>query len=100
MTNIEFVKLLNNILKNIKISDEEIDKILIENSEDKISFKDKITKTLEKNILMIQPQHIARIIGKYCKRESIKNVKKRREIWRKYNLKKFIKRRSTKEITQ
>ena len=56
MTNIEFVKLLNNILKNIKISDEEIDKILIENSEDKISFKDKITKTLEKNILMIQPQ--------------------------------------------
>ncbi|KZX14173.1 hypothetical protein MBORA_00780 [Methanobrevibacter oralis] len=79
MTNIEFVKLLNNILKNIKISDEEIDKILIENSEDKISFKDKITKTLEKNILMIQPQHIARIIGKHCKRESIKkNVKKKK----------------------
>ena len=39
---------------------------------------------------MIQPQHIARIIGKHCKRESIKNVKKRREIWRNIILKNLL----------
>ena len=51
---------------------------------------------------MIQPQHIARIIGKHCKRESIKKKCEKKE--EKYGeniiLKNLLKEPSTKETTQ
>ena len=99
MANIEFVKLLNTILNNVKISNEEIDKILIENSEDKISFTDKITKTLEKYSDDSTTTYSQNHWKTLQKRINKKREKKKRNM-EKYNLKKFIRRKFTKEITQ
>lgn len=64
----------------------------MENNEDNQVFAAKISKTLEK-YKNDTTSTIARIIGKYCNRESLNNVKKRREIRRKNNLKPITKRR-------
>ena len=54
----------------------------MENNEDTKVFTTKILKTIEKN--KNKPTStIARIVGKHCKRESLNNVAKRREIRRK-----------------
>ena len=57
----------------------------MQNNEDNEVFTEKILKTIEKykdNTTFT----IARIIGKHCNRESLNNVKKRREIRRKITL--------------
>ena len=54
----------------------------MENNEDNEVFAAKILKTLEK-YKDNTTSTIARIIGKHCNRESLNNVKKRREIRRK-----------------
>ena len=78
-------KILNKIIHDINLSDEDIDKILIENNENNEVFATKILKTLEK-YKDDTTSTIARIIGKYCNRESLNNVKKIREIRRKITL--------------
>ena len=57
----------------------------MENNEDNEVFSEKILKTLEK-YKDKSTSTIARIIGKHCNRESLNNVKKRREIRRKITL--------------
>ena len=79
------IKLLNKILNDVNISDNEIDEILMENNENNEVFTKKILKTLEK-YKDNTTSTIARIIGKHCNRESLNNVKKRREIRRKITL--------------
>lgn len=54
----------------------------MENNEDNEIFAEKILKTLEK-YKNDTTSTMARIIGKHCNRESLNNVKKRREIRRK-----------------
>ena len=57
----------------------------MKNNENNKIFTEKILKTIEK--YKDDPTStIARIIGKHCNRESLKNVKKRREIRRKITL--------------
>ncbi len=64
----------------------------MENNEDTKVFTTKILKTIEKN--KNKPTStIARIVGKHCKRESLNNVAKRREIRRKITLHLLKKRR-------
>ena len=57
----------------------------MENNENNEVFTEKILKTLEK-YKDNTTSTIARIIGKHCNRESLNNVKKRREIRRKITL--------------
>ena len=57
----------------------------MQNNEDNEVFTEKILKTLEK-YKDNTTSTIARIIGKHCNRESLNNVKKRREIRRKITL--------------
>ena len=57
----------------------------MENNENNKVFTEKIIKTIEK-YKDDTTSTIARIIGKHCNRESINNVKKRREIRRKITL--------------
>ena len=76
------VKILNKIISDVNLTDEDIDKLLIENNENNEVFAAKILKTLEK-YKDDTTSTIARIIGKHCNRESLNNVKKRREIRRK-----------------
>lgn len=64
------------------MDDDEIDEILMENNENNEVFTEKILKTIEK-YKDNTTSTIARIIGKHCNRESLNNVKKRREIRRK-----------------
>ena len=76
------IKLLNNILNEINLTDEEIDKILIASSEDNKVFTEKLIKTIEK--YKDDPTStIARVVGKHCNREATNNVKKRRDVRRK-----------------
>ena len=57
----------------------------MKNNENNKIFTEKILKTIEK--YKDDPTStIARIIGKHCNRESLKNVKKRREIRQKITL--------------
>ena len=79
------VKLLNKIIEEVNLTDEEIDEILMENNENNKVFTEKIIKTIEK-YKDDTTSTIARIIGKHCNRESLNNVKKRREIRRKITL--------------
>ena len=79
------VKLLNKIIEEVNLTDEEIDTILMENNENNKVFTEKIIKTIEK-YENDTTSTIARIIGKHCNRESLNNVKKRREIRRKITL--------------
>ena len=74
--------LLENILNNVNYSNSEIDKYLMENAENNNIFVEKLHNTLEKykDETTID---IARIVEKHCKRESLNNIKKRREIKRK-----------------
>lgn len=64
----------------------------MENNENNKVFTEKIIKTIEK-YKDDTTSTIARIIGKHCNRESPNNVKKRREIRRKNNIKSIGKRR-------
>ncbi|WP_305557301.1 hypothetical protein [Methanobrevibacter sp. V74] len=64
----------------------------MKNNKDNEVFAAKILKTLEK-YKDNTTSTIARIIGKHCNRESLNNVKKRREIRRKINFKSVTKRR-------
>ena len=73
---------LNKILNDVNLDDDEIDEILMENNENNEVFTEKILKTIEK-YKDNTTSTIARIIGKHCNRESLNNVKKRREIRRK-----------------
>ena len=57
----------------------------MQNNEDNVVFTEKILKTIEK-YKDNTTSTIARIIGKHCNRESLNNVKKRREIRRKITL--------------
>ena len=57
----------------------------MENNENNKVFTEKIIKTIEK-YKDNTTSTIARIIGKHCKRESLNNIKKRREIRRKITL--------------
>jgi len=77
--------LLNEIIEEVNLTDDEIDKLLMQNNEDNEVFTEKILKTLEK-YKDNTTSTIARIIGKHCNRESLNNVKKRREIRRKITL--------------
>ncbi len=79
------VKLLNKIIKEVNLTDKEIDEILMENNENNKVFTEKIIRTIEK-YKDDTTSTIARIIEKHCNRESINNVKKRREIRRKITL--------------
>ena len=79
------VKILNKIISDVNLTDEDIDKLLMENNENNEIFTAKILKTLEK-YKDNTTSTIARIIGKHCNRESLNNVKKRREIRRKITL--------------
>ena len=79
------VKLLNKIIEEVNLTDEEIDTILMENNGNNKVFTEKIIKTIEK-YENDTTSTIARIIGKHCNRESLNNVKKRREIRRKITL--------------
>ena len=79
------VKLLNKIIKEVNLTDKEIDEILMENNENNKVFTEKIIRTIEK-YKDDTTSTIVRIIGKHCNRESINNVKKRREIKRKITL--------------
>ncbi|RPF53078.1 MULTISPECIES: hypothetical protein [Methanobrevibacter] len=79
------VKILNKIINEVNLTDKEIDEILIENNENNKVFTEKILKIIEK-YKDDTTSTIARIIGKHCNRESIQNVKKRREIRRKITL--------------
>ena len=72
---------LDFILENARLTDEQIDKILEEKSEDNKSFTKRIEDTLKK-YKDESTVNIARIIGKHCNRESLKNIKRRREIRR------------------
>lgn len=69
------VKLLNKIIEEVKLTDEEIDEILMENNENNKVFTEKIIKTIEK-YKDDTTSTIARIIEKHCNRESPNNVKK------------------------
>ena len=80
------VKILNKIIEEVNLTDEEIDEILMENNEDNKVFTEKILKTIEK-YKDNTTSTIARILGKHCNRESLNNVKKRREVRRKITLK-------------
>lgn len=62
----------------------------MKNNENNEVFKEKIYKTLEK-YKDDSTSTIARIIGKHCNRETLNNVKKRREIRRKITLNLLIK---------
>ena len=73
--------LLENILNNVNYSDSEIDKYLMENAENNNIFVEKLHNTLEK-YKDETTTDIARIVEKHCKRESLNNIKKRREIKR------------------
>ncbi|MDO5860875.1 hypothetical protein [Methanobrevibacter sp.] len=64
----------------------------MKNNENNEVFTEKILKTLEK-YKNDTTSTIARIIGKHCNRESLNNVKKRREIRRKNNIKSINKRK-------
>lgn len=77
--------MLNEIIEEVNLTDDEIDKLLMQNNEDNEVFTEKILKTLEK-YKDNTTSTIARIIGKHCNRESLNNVKKRREIRRKITL--------------
>jgi len=79
------IKILNKIINDINLTDEDIDKLLIENNKNNEVFATKILKTLEK-YKDNTTSTIVRIIGKHCNRESLNNVKKRREIRRKITL--------------
>ena len=79
------IKILNKIIQEVNLTDEEIDEYLMENNENNEVFAEKIFKTLEK-YKDNTTSTIARIIGKHCNRESLNNVKKRREIRRKITL--------------
>ena len=57
----------------------------MQNNEDNEVFTEKILKTIEK-YKDNTTSKIARIIGKHCNRESLNNVKKRREIRRNITL--------------
>ncbi len=79
------IKILNKIIQEVNLTDEEIDEYLMKNNENNEVFAEKIFKTLEK-YKDNTTSTIARIIGKHCNRESLNNVKKRREIRRKITL--------------
>ena len=79
------VKSLNKIIKEVNLTDDEIDELLMQNNEDNEVFTEKILKTIEK-YKDNATSTIARIIGKHCNRESLNNMKKRREIRRKITL--------------
>lgn len=74
-------QLLEDILDKINLSDEEIDKIMDENGENIKVFEEKINNVFEK-YSDYTTSTLARIIGKHCKRESLNNTQKRREIMR------------------
>lgn len=74
--------LLENILNNVNYSDSEIDKYLMENTENNDIFVEKLHNTLEK-YKDETTTDIARVVEKHCKCESLNNIKKRREIKRK-----------------
>ncbi|MDO5824444.1 hypothetical protein [Methanobrevibacter sp.] len=86
------VKILNKIINEVNLTDEEIDEILIENNENNKVFTEKILKTIEK-YKDDTTSTIARIIGKHCNRESLKNVKKKKRNKKKNNLKSIRKRK-------
>ncbi len=77
-------KSLENVLNQVQLTNEEIEEILIENSEDSNSFTRKIKNAIEKygNDTTI----LARVVGKHCNRESLKNIKRKREIRRNLTL--------------
>ncbi len=79
--NKNIIKLLNKIIQEVNLTDEEIDELLMKNNENNEVFAEKIFKTLEK-YKDNATSTIARIIGKHCNRESLNNIKKRREIRR------------------
>ena len=79
------VKILNKIISNVNLTDEDINKLLMENNENNEIFTAKILKTLEK-YKDNTTSTIARIIEKHYNRESLNNVKKRREIRKKITL--------------
>ena len=83
------VKILNKIIDEVNLTDEEINEILIENNENNKVFTEKILKTIEK-YKDDTTSTIARIIGKHCNRESLKNMKKNKK---KNNLKPVRKRK-------
>ena len=66
------------------LSNEEIEEILIKNSEDSKSFTQKIENAIFK--YGSDTIVLARIIGKHCNRESLKNIKRKREIRRNLTL--------------
>lgn len=77
-------KSLEYVLNSIKLTNEEIEEILIENSEDAESFTQKIENAIAKygNDTTV----LARVVGKHCNRESLKNIKRKREIRRNLTL--------------
>lgn len=85
LKNINTKNKLHNIINRVKLTDEEITDILISNGENNIIFSNKLIKTINK--YKDDPTTtLARIVKKHCERESINNVKKRREIKRKNTL--------------
>ena len=78
--------MLNKIIKEVNLTDNEIDELLMQNNEDNEVFTEKILKTLEK-YKDNTTSTIARIIGKHCNRESLNNVKKKKRNKKKNNLK-------------
>ncbi|WP_323736126.1 transposase [Methanosphaera sp. ISO3-F5] len=81
-------KQLESVINQIQINDEDLDKILIKNSEEKTKFTDKIMKAIEK-YEEDPTSTLARIIGKHCKRESLNNITKRRALKRKITIDKL-----------
>lgn len=81
LTNKNTIHILNSILTNITLTDEELNKLMIENNQNNEKFTNKILKTIEK-YKDDTTATIARIIGKHCKRESINNISKRRNLRR------------------
>ena len=77
-------KSLENVLKHIQLTNEEIEEILIENAEDTKSFIKKVENAIKKH--GSDTFVLARIIGKHCNRESTNNIKRKREIRRKLTL--------------
>ena len=77
-------KSLENVLKSIQLTNEEIEEILIENAEDSKSFIKKVENAIKK--YGSDTSVLARIIGKHCNRESVNNIKRKREIRRKLTL--------------
>ncbi|WP_305512479.1 hypothetical protein [Methanobrevibacter sp. V14] len=92
------VKILNKIISDFNLTDEDINKLLMENNENNEIFTAKILKTLEK-YKDNTTSTIARIIEKHSNRESLNNVKKKKRNKKKNNIKPITKRRHNNKNT-